>query len=155
MTDKPVPLTREGKEKLEGELEELRAERKVVAERIHAAQELGTSQNDAQYDDAKLEQGMVEGRILELEDILRRARIIDEDGAAKSGRVVLGSEVEVEQDGKSRRYLIVGPPEADPTAGKISNESPVGSALLGRAVGDTVEVNVPRGVSKLKIVKIA
>lgn len=154
MSDKPVPLTREGKEKLEAELEELRIERKAVSERIHAAQELGTSQNDAEYDDAKLEQGMVEGRILEIEDILRRARMIDEDGAHRSGRVQVGSGVQVEQDGKTRHYHIVGTPESDPTQGKISNESPVGSALLGRAVGDTVEVNVPRGVSKIKILKI-
>ena len=86
MTDKPVPLTSEGKAKLENELEALRRRRKDVAEMIHAAQEQGTSQNDAEYDDAKMEQGRVEGRILELEDILRRAKIIDEDGAHKSGR---------------------------------------------------------------------
>ncbi|MGK2966278.1 MAG: transcription elongation factor GreA [Tepidiformaceae bacterium] len=154
MSDKPVPLTREGKEKLEKDLAELRSERKVIAERIHDAQEQGTSQNDAEYDDAKQEQGMLEGRILEIEDILRRARLIDEDVAHASGRVQIGSGVEVEQDGKKRHYQIVGTPEADPTQGKISNESPVGSALLGHAVGETVEVLVPRGVSKMKILKI-
>jgi transcription elongation factor GreA len=154
MSDKPVPLTREGKAKLEEELDELRAQRRVVAERIHNAQEQGTSQNDAEYDDAKLEQGMVEGRILEIEDILRRATIIDEKGAHGSGRVMVGSGVEVDQDGKKRHYQIVGAPEADPANGKISNESPVGSALLGRAVGDTIDVNVPRGVIKVKVLKI-
>jgi transcription elongation factor GreA len=154
MSDKPVPLTREGKAKLEDDLEELRLQRRAVAERIHNAQEQGTSQNDAEYDDAKLEQGMVEGRILEIEDILRRATIIDEKGAHKAGRVMVGSGVEVDQDGKKRHYQIVGAPEADPANGKISNESPVGAALLGRAVGDIIDVNVPKGVIKVKVVKI-
>jgi transcription elongation factor GreA len=153
MTDKAVPLTREGKAKLEVELEERRQQRRAIAERIHNAQELGTSQNDAEYDDAKQEQGMVEGRILEIEDILRRAVSIDAEVHA-TGRVVVGSGVEVEQDGKRRHYRIVGAPEADPATGKISNESPVGAALLGRSVGDTVDVNVPRGVIKVKVVKI-
>lgn len=154
MSEKSVPLTREGKAKLEEELEDLRAQRRVIAERIHNAQEQGTSQNDAEYDDAKLEQGMLEGKILEVEDVLRRATIIDEAHAHKAGRVMVGSGVQVEQDGKSRHYQIVGAPEADPVNGKISNESPVGSALLGRAVGDTIEVNVPKGVIKVKVLKI-
>jgi transcription elongation factor GreA len=154
VADKQVPLTAEGKARLAEELESLRGQRRVVAERIHNAQEQGTSQNDAEYDDAKQEQGMVEGRILEIEDILRRATLIDEATAHKANHVVVGSGVEVEQDGKKRHYQIVGAPEADPANGKISNESPVGSALLGRGVGDTVDVNVPRGVIKVKIVKI-
>lgn len=154
MTDKPVPLTREGKAKLERELDQLRLQRRVVSERIHNAQELGTSQNDAEYDDAKMEQGMVEGRVVEIEDILRRATIIDEQTAHHASRVIIGSGVEVDQDGQKRHYQIVGGPEADPLQGKISNDSPVGRALLGRTIGDAVEVNVPRGVIKLKILKI-
>ncbi len=154
MTDKAVPLTREGKAKIEEEVEHLRVLRRTVAERIHNAQELGTSQNDAEYDDAKLEQGMVEGKILELEDILRRATIIDEASAHKSGFVVVGCGVQVEQNGKKVHYQIVGGPEADPRQGKISNESPVGSALLGKQVGDSVDVHVPAGVLKVKILKI-
>jgi transcription elongation factor GreA len=154
MSEKQVPLTREGKVRLEDELEQLRAQRRVVAERIHNAQEQGTSQNDAEYEDAKQEQGMVEGRILEIEDILRRSTIINEAVAHKSGRVVLGSGVEVEQDGKRHHYQIVGAPEADPVHGKISNESPVGSALLGRVVGDVVDVHVPKGAIKVKVLKI-
>jgi transcription elongation factor GreA len=154
MPDKPVPLTREGKAKLEDELADLRERRRLVAERIHNAQELGTSQNDAEYDDAKLEQGMVEGRILEVEDILRRAVDIDEKTGHASGRVAVGSGVQVDQDGQKRHFQIVGAPEADPANGKISNESPVGSALLGRSVGDTVDVHVPKGVIKVKILKI-
>ena len=154
MPDKLVPLTREGKVKLEAELEDLRAQRRLIAERIHNAQEQGTSQNDAEYEDAKLEQGMIQGRILGMEDVLGRATIIDEDGAHKSGRVMVGSGVEVLQDGKTQHYQIVGAPEADPGKGRISNESPVGSALLGREVGATVEVLVPKGVIKVKVVKI-
>ncbi|MEO9256028.1 MAG: transcription elongation factor GreA [Tepidiformaceae bacterium] len=153
MLDKPVPLTREGKAKLEEDLEELRNERRTVADRIRDAQEQGTSQNDAEYDDAKQEQGMVEGRILEVEDILRRATLIDE-GEKSTGRVLLGSRVSVTQDGTDRRFQIVGAPEADPSGGKISNESPVGSALLGRSAGDTIEVNVPKGVIKIKVLKV-
>lgn len=154
MTDKQVPLTREGRAKLEEELERLRSQRRLIAERIHNAQELGTSQNDAEYEDAKTEQGMVEGRILEVEDLLRRMVLIDESGAHVSGRVVLGSGVEVDQDGQRRHYQIVGAPEADPALGKISNESPVGSALLGRKAGDSIDVHVPKGVIKVKVLKI-
>jgi transcription elongation factor GreA len=154
MPDKLVPLTADGKARLQEELEELRSQRRTIAERIHDAQELGTSQSDAEYDDAKLEQGMVEGRILEIEDILRRATMIDEATAHKSGRVVIGSGVVVEQDGKKQHYTIVGAPEADPRSGRISNESPVGRALLGKAVGDVIDVSVPRGVIKVKVVKI-
>ena len=154
MSDKHVPLTADGKARLEEELEQLRVQRRVVAERIHNAQEQGTSQNDAEYDDAKQEQGMVEGRVLEVEDILRRAVLIDEKGAHKSGRVLLGSGVQVEQDGKKRHYQIVGAPEADAAHGRISNESPVGAALLGHQVGDLVDVNAPRGVIRVKVLKI-
>ena len=154
MTDKPVQLTREGKAKLETELEGLRVRRREVAEMIHNAQEQGTSQNDAEYDDAKLEQGRVEGRILELEDILRRARLIDEDGVHGAGRVMIGSGVEVDWDGQVRHFQIVSPPEADAAHGKISNESPVGSSLIGKAVGDVIDVNVPKGLIKVKVTKI-
>jgi transcription elongation factor GreA len=152
MTDKTVPLTLDGKAKLEDELEELRIQRRAVAERIHNAQELGTSQNDAEYDDAKQEQGMVEGRIVEIEDSLRRASIIT--SKANGGRISLGSIVVVSQNGNEQSFQIVGAPEADPANGKISNESPVGRALLGKTIGDTVDVNAPRGVVKMEIVKV-
>ncbi len=154
MTEKNVPLTRDGKARLEEELDGLHGQRHVAAERIHNAQEQGTSQNDAEYQDAKQEQGMIEGRILEVEDILRRATLIDAKAAGKSGRVVLGSAVQVEQDGARRHYQIVGAPEANPLQGRISNESPVGASLLGKVVGDIVDVHVPKGVVKVKILKI-
>lgn len=154
MPDNSVPLTREGKERLTAELKSLLDERKAVAERIHQARELGTSQNDAEYEDAKLEQGRIEGRIREIEDYLHRAVEIDEAEAHRSKRVIVGSHVEVEQDGQPRTYQIVGHPEAAPADGKISNESPVGRALLGKQAGDQVEVNVPRGVVKIVLKKI-
>ena len=154
MTDKPVPLTREGKAKLERELEDLRARRREVADMIHDALEQGSSQNDAEYDDAKLEQGRVEGRILEVEDILRRARLIDEDGAHHAGRIMVGSGVQLDWDGTKRHFQIVGAPEADAANGRISNESPVGAALLGKAVGDVIDINAPKGLIKVKVLKI-
>jgi transcription elongation factor GreA len=147
-------MTVEGKERLAKELELLYEERKQVAERIHQARELGTSQNDAEYEDAKQEQGRVEGKIRELEDYLNRAVIIDEKEVHKSLRVMMGSKVKVEQDGKPREYTIVGHPESAPMEGKISNESPVGSALIGKRVGDVVEVNAPRGVIKITLKSI-
>ena len=154
MAEKNVPLTREGKGKLEAELERLLAERRDIAGRLHNAQEQGTSQNDAEYDDAKQEQGRVEGRILDVEDILRRATLIDASTAQRTGRVTIGSTVEVDQDGKRRHYQIVGAPEADAARGKISNESPVGASLLGKQLGDLVDVHVPKGAIRLKIVSI-
>ncbi len=154
MPDKPVPLTADGRAKIEGELTELHARQRDVAARIHKAQELGTSQNDAEYDDAKNEQGMIRGRILELEDILRRAVSIDEDTAHKASRVIIGSGVEIEQEGRSLHFQIVGAPEANAGSGRISNESPMGLALLGHKVGDSVDVRVPKGVVKVKIVRI-
>lgn len=154
MPEKSVPLTAEGRARIVAELEELYEQRKQVAEQIHQARELGTSQTDAEYDDAKQEQGRIEGKIRELEDYLHRAVDIDEAEAHQSGRVVLGSHVVVEQEGATRTYRIVGHPEAAPAEGKISNESPVGRALLGKRVGESVEVNVPRGVVKITIKKI-
>lgn len=154
MADKLVPLTREGKAKKETELEVLFEQRRTIASRMHDAQEMGTSQNDAEYDDAKQEQGMVEGRIRELQNMLSRAVIIDEASAHRSEFVVIGSRIEVEQNGRTLHYQIVGAPEAEPRQGKISNESPIGAALLGHAPGDTVDVHVPAGALKVKIVKI-
>lgn len=154
MPEQAVPLTPEGRDRLLQELAELRDERKLVSERIQNARELGTSQTDAEYDDAKLDQGRIEGRILEIDDILRRAVIIDERQAHQGTRIVIGSSVQVDQDGSARTFQIVSAPEADPVHGKISNDSPVGSALLGKKVGDTIEINVPRGVIKIKVLEI-
>jgi transcription elongation factor GreA len=153
MVSKPVPLTREGLAKLERELEYLRTvRRQEVAGRIHQAKELASTQNNAEYDDAKNEQAFVEGRILTLEKMIQNAVIIEEH---HSNRVELGSKVSVvTADGKEEHYTIVGSAEASPKNGRISNESPVGRALLGKSVGEEVQVQVPAGVLRLTITVI-
>lgn len=147
-------MTKEGVDRLREELERLKAERRTVADHIHEARGLGTSQNDAEYDDAKQEQSLLEGKILEIEDVLRRAVTIDEEGAHHASRVVVGSGVKVRQAGKTRHYQIVGSPEANAAEGLISNESPLGAALLGRARGDEFEFEAPRGVITVKVLEI-
>ena len=156
MAEKATPLTRDGLERLEKELEHLRTVRRPeVAERIHAAKELASAQNNAEYEEAKNEQAFVEGRIMTLEHLLQNATVIDEEAAHHASRVQLGSKVTLKgDDGRSMEYTIVGPAEARPTEGLISNESPVGHALLGKRVGDHVQVQVPRGVLKLTITAI-
>jgi transcription elongation factor GreA len=156
MAEKAVPMTKEGIERLEKELEHLRAVRRPeVAERIHQAKELASAQNNAEYEEAKNEQAFVEGRIMTLEHLLQNATVIDEEAAHHATRVQIGSTVSLTSgDGKTMEYTIVGPAEARPTEGMISNESPVGRALLGKRVGDEVQVTVPRGVLRLTVVNI-
>lgn len=156
MVEKAQPITKDGIVKIEQELEYLETtRRREVAERIHQAKELSSTQNNADYEDAKNEQAMVEGRIQQLQALLQNAEIIDEDGAHKSKQVTLGSHVKVKSgDGKAMEYIIVGPAEAEPREGKISNESPVGRALMGKKLNDEVEVTVPRGVLTMKITKV-
>lgn len=155
MVDKAQPITREGLKKIEEELHHLETVRRTeIADKIKQAKELLSTPNDAEYEDAKNDQGMLQGKILELEDILRRAVTIDEETAHRASRVIVGSGVEVEQNGQRRHFQIVGGPEADAKQGKISNDSPMGSALLGKTVGDVVDVHVPAGVVKVKIIKI-
>jgi transcription elongation factor GreA len=157
MVEKPQPITRDGLAKIEEELRHLETvRRQEVADRIHQAKELASTQNNAEYEDAKNEQAMVEGRILQLQSLIQHAEIIDEDGAHRSKQVILGSHVKVRgDDGKSHEYVIVGPAEADPREGKISNESPVGRALIGKRVNEEVQVSVPKGLLTLKITKIS
>ena len=157
MVEKPQPITREGLQRIEEELHHLETTRRAeVSDKIRQAKELSSTQNNAEYEDAKNEQAMVEGRIQQLQALIQSAEIIDEDGAHKSKTVTLGSTVKVKgSDGKSTVYTIVGPAEADPREGKISNESPVGRALMGKKVTEEVEVNAPKGVVTLKITKIS
>jgi len=155
--DKTVPLTQEGHDRLARELDELRTvKRKEVAERIHAAKELGPAQYDAEYEDAKNQQAFVEGQIQELEQMLSNAVIIDEREAHHASKIQLGSRVTVshEMDGREQHFTMVGPAEANPQEGRISHESPVGRALLGKKTGEQVEVVVPAGVQKLKVLKV-
>jgi len=154
MVNKPVFLTAEGLNKLETELEYLTTVRRhEVAERIYQAKESGDITDNAEYEDAKNEQAFLEGRILTLEAMIRNAQIIDEDGG--SDTVTLGSVVTVvDEDGFEDTYTIVGSAEAHPGQGRISNESPVGRALLGRRVGDTARVLVPAGEVKMRIMAL-
>ena len=159
MVEKTQPITKEGLQRLEQELHHLETERRrEVAARIHQAKELASTQNNADYEDAKNEQAMVEGRIQMLQALIQHAEIIDEEGAHKSKRVILGSTVRVkvsDGDSKTQEFTIVGPAEADPREGKISNESPVGRALMGKKLNDEVQASVPKGILTMKIVKIS
>ena len=155
MAEKPIFLTPEGRAKLEAELEQLKTVRRgEVAERIHAAKEEGDIMENSAYDEAKNEQAFVEGRIMTIEQMLKNAVMID---AARATDIVgLGSYVTVAERGTRHDevYQIVGSAEADPTRGRISNESPVGRMLLGKRVGDEVQVKIPDGVRHLKITEI-
>jgi transcription elongation factor GreA len=150
--EKTVYLTKEGLAKLEEELHHLRTTRRhEVAERIRRAKEFTNTVDNAEYDDAKNEQAFVEGRVQSIERMLANAVVIDEQ-AAPSGFVRLGSHVTVvDSEGVEESYTIVGSAEADPRAGKVSNESPIGRALLGHRVGDQVSVMAPGGSFDLTI----
>ena len=151
-----VILTKEGKEELEKRLEFLKiTKRAEITERIKTAREFGDLSENAEYDAAKNEQAMIEGEILEIENKLKYAVII-KDSASKKGMVSLGSKVDfVDEDlGEVFTYEIVGTTEADVEMGRISNESPIGNALLGRKAGETVRVVVPAGITTLTIKKV-
>jgi transcription elongation factor GreA len=155
--EKETILTESGLRKLEEELEYLKgAKRKEIAERIKQAKAFGDLFENAEYDDAKNEQAFVEGRILQIEQMLRNARVID-NSAITSDAVTVGSTVRLKDvaAGDELTYTIVGSAEADPLSDRISNESPVGRALLGRKRGDTVTVRVPAGTLKYTILEIA
>lgn len=156
---KPHLLTQAGLEKLTNELEQLRTEgRERVADRLHRAFQDGQDDDfveNAELEAARNEQAFMEGRIQELEDILKNYQLIDaNDGPHDSVRV--GDWVTVSEEGfeEDERYHLVGAAEADPVAGRISNESPLGQALLGKKVGEVVRVNAPNGVLEFRVVKI-
>lgn len=138
---KQYHLTAEGKVELETELAELIAKRSDIAEKIANARDYGDLSENAEYDAAREEQGILESRIVELEDILANADIIKPNHSSTIG---VGSTVHLE-NGKKVVYQVVGPVEADPLEGKISNESPIGAALMGKKVGDTVTIQTPKG----------
>ena len=149
-------LTREGYQKLQDELEKLRTEkRQEVADRLREAADGEDLIENAEYEAAKNEQAFVEGRIKELEILLATAKIIEEPSA--QGAVQVGSSVVISEVGSRTKesYTIVGAAEADPAEGRISNESPLGKALLTHKVGDTVVVDAPEGAYSGKIVEVA
>ncbi len=156
MPEKQIILTAEGLKKIEQKLDHLKSvRRRDVAERIKQAIEFGDISENSEYEDAKNEQAFIEGEIITLEKMLRNAKLIDEDEIS-ADVVTIGSTVVLKdlEFGDELEYTIVGSAEADPTESRISNESPVGEAILGRKVGSVVEVNVPAGSLKYEIVDI-
>ena len=156
MVEKETILTVEGLKKIENKLEHLKSiRRREVAERIKQAIEFGDISENSEYEDAKNEQAFIEGEILTLEKMLRNAKVIDE-GEIGTDVVTLGSTVTLKdlEFSDDLEYTIVGSAEADPSEFKISNESPVGQAILGQKVGSVVEVNVPAGILKYEIINI-
>lgn len=157
MVEKDIFFTREGLEKIENEIEYLKTvRRKEVSERIKIALGYGDLSENAEYDEAKNEQAQVEERIAKLELMVRNARIIDEDSLTDDV-VNIGSTVRVKdlEDDEEDEFVIVGSVESDPLEGKISNESPVGSKLIGLKVGDVAEVEVPDGIIKYEVIGIS
>ncbi|BAU26164.1 transcription elongation factor GreA [Aneurinibacillus soli] len=156
MAEKEVILTAEGLRKLEDELEELKSvKRREVAQRIKEAISYGDLSENSEYEEAKNEQAFIEGRIITLEKMLRNARVISGD-ELDSGVVYVGSTVIVKdlEYGDEMEFTIVGSAESDPINNKISNESPVGMSLLGKAKGSTVDVAVPAGTVRYEIIDI-
>src|ERR1700752_918903 len=144
-------ITDAGKKELEKELKELKSRRGAIADKIADARDYGDLSENAEYDSAREEQGLVESRIAEIEDILLNATII---AATKSSSVKLGSKVELKTGAKTVTYHVVGPVEADPMAGKISNESPIGLALMGKKIGEIATISTPKGEIKYEVVKV-
>lgn len=150
----PSFLTLEGFQKLQEELEYLRTvKRQAVAQRLHEAMEGGELIEDAEYEAAKNEQAFVEGRIQELEILLANARVIEDTG--KRDIIQVGAKVTIQEDeNEPEVYTIVGPAEANPRNGRISNESPLGRALMDHRAGDVVKVEAPGGVFTVRILKV-
>lgn len=149
---KAYQITEKGKTDLENELAELKGRRGDIADKIAAARDFGDLSENAEYDAAREEQGLVETRIAEIEDILQNAELIQVSG---SSHVVLGNTVTLQSAEKTVSYTVVGPVEADPLEGKISNESPIGQVLMGKVVGDEVVISTPKGEVSYTIADIA
>ena len=139
----PIYVTKDGLEKLKNDLKELKEVKlPEVAKRIKTARDNGDISENSEYDDAKHEQAVIEGKIKELEDIIKKAVVSNNNN---KDEIVVGSKVKLHLDGKEIEFHIVGAMEADPTNKKISHESPIGSALLGKKVGDKIKVEAPVG----------
>ena len=148
-----VVLTREGLKKLKEELNYLKTvKRKEIAQQIKDAKEYGDISENAEYDDAKNEQAFVEGRIVDFEQVIKNAKIVER--TANCDRVTLGCSVVVATDGEQKKYTIVGPQETDPASGKISHESPLGRALIDKVVGEVVDLELPQGSLQYRVVSI-
>ena len=147
MIKKTVSITSEGKKALEAELDELIKGRAAITERIATARAFGDLSENEEYSSARNEQKVAEGRILEIQEILKNAKVIR---SGKRSKIDLGASVSLTMSGRKMAYTLVGPTEANPLEGKISNESPIGKSLLGRKVGDEFEFNG----KKVKILEI-
>lgn len=153
-TSRRVPVTKEGLERLKAELAELKdVKMPHITEAVAEARSHGDLRENAGYEAARHDQMMAKRRIDELEDLVRHAEIIEE-GDAPAGTVGLGSRVTVDFDGEEEQYTIVGAIEARPTAGLISNESPLGRALLGRRAGQTTSFSAPGGITTIKVLRV-
>jgi len=148
---KQYQITAEGKKELETELVELKSRRGDVADKISNARDFGDLSENAEYDAAREEQGLLETRIAEIEEIVNNAEIIK---ASRKSIIGLGSRVELKNGAKAVKYTIVGPVEANPLEGKISNESPIGMALYGKKVEDKVTITTPKGNISYSIVSV-
>lgn len=148
---KMYQITTEGKKELEKELEQLKARRGEIADKIAEARDYGDLSENAEYDAAREEQGLVESRVAEIEDILLNAELIK---SSKKSSVGIGSKVQLKNGTKTVEYHVVGPVEANPVEGKISNESPIGVALMGKKVGDKAVVTTPKGDINYEVVSV-
>lgn len=156
MREEAVPMTEQGFKMYKEKLQRLKTtDRSAVAERIRQAKEFGDISDNAEYESAKSDQAFIEGEIIQLENLLSRARIINRNELTND-EVHLGSTVELKDEGTKEVFVmtVVGTSEADIEKGRISNESPVGAAILDKKLNEVVQVKTPRGLSKLKIVKI-
>lgn len=145
-------ITAHGKKELESELADLVSRRGGIADKIAEARDFGDLSENAEYDVAREEQGLIETRIAEIEDIILNAEIIKSGNKSK---IALGNKVELKTGKKHVVYTIVGPVEADPLEGRISNESPIGEAIFGKKVGDSAVVTTVKGIIAYEIVSIA
>ena len=149
---KMYQITAEGKKELEAELEALKSRRGEIAEKIAEARDYGDLSENAEYDAAREDQGLVESRIAEIEDIIMNAELIK---TSRKSTVGIGSKVELKNGTKTVNYHVVGPVEANPIEGKISNESPIGVALMGKKEGDIATVTTPKGSIDYTLVKVS
>lgn len=149
---KAIKITSQGKKELEKEMSELKSRRGAIADKIAAARDFGDLSENAEYDVAREEQGLVETRIKEIEDILATAIVIKSGGKTK---IAVGSTVELKSKKGTFTYTLVGPVEADPLQGRISDVSPIGKALNGKKVGDVVQITTPKGSTDYEIVSIS
>jgi len=152
MTQQDLYISRAGLEELKTELAELLEERKDITAKIKEAREFGDLSENAEYQEAKTKQSFIEGRIAEIESMLKVAKVID-DNNRTNGRVALGSKVKVEVNGQTKEFVITGSNESNPAEGKISNESPIGRALMGKKKGDVVDITTPDGTRQYHILE--